>query len=181
MQLINLIWVYPRQHQNLLLQNGNALTVTGSQLTPMQVINGQVPERQDLHATHKEAYVIIAEQAARLAETGHNSIRMLADDTDVLLLLHFYRGSLHAIWWWWEQIHEENMLISKQLLGNMRTSSKHPTSTCIVWLWYCLSIMGHRERNCNQGSQIWKETPQHTWDHNRDDDSVILQSVAFIA
>ncbi len=32
--------------------------------------------------------------------------------------------------------------------------------------------------DCNQGSQIWKETPQDTWHHNRE--SAILQLVAFV-
>ncbi len=54
---------------------------------------------------------------------GTAAFRVLADDTDVfVLLLYFYnRGSLHAIWWW-EQVQEGNMLLSKQLLRNMRTS-----------------------------------------------------------
>ncbi len=90
-QLTNLIWVYLRKHHDLLPQNGKALVVTGSEPTPMQVIDGQVMERQDLRTTHEEADVIIAQQVVHLAETGHNSIRVLADDTDVfVLLLHFY-------------------------------------------------------------------------------------------
>ena len=36
-QLINLIWLYNREHHNLLPQNGNALVVTGSLPTAMQV------------------------------------------------------------------------------------------------------------------------------------------------
>ena len=58
----------------------------------MQVRVGQVQERQDLRTTHEEADVIIAQHVVHLAETGHNSIRVLADDTDVfVLLLHFYK------------------------------------------------------------------------------------------
>ena len=58
----------------------------------MQVSAGQVQERQDLRTTHEEADVIIAQQVVHLAETGHSNIRVLADDTDVfVLLLHFYK------------------------------------------------------------------------------------------
>ncbi len=58
----------------------------------MQVIYGHVQEGQDPCTIHEEADVIIAPQVVHLAEKGRNSIQVLADDTDVfVLLLHLYK------------------------------------------------------------------------------------------
>ncbi len=110
---------------------------------------------------------------------GTAAFRVLADDTDVfVLLMHFYnRGSLHAIWWW-EQVQEGNMLLSKQLLRSMRASFKtcscSDTSTLLV-LW-----------GIGKGNQVIKVL-QSGKKHlktlgltTENDDSAILQSVAFI-
>lgn len=91
-QLINLICEYLRQHNDLLPQNGNVLVVTGAEPTPMEVCNRNVQERSDLCTTHEEADVIIVQQVVHLANTGKSSIRVIADDTDVfVLLMHFYK------------------------------------------------------------------------------------------
>ena len=91
-QLIHLICEYLRQNNNVLSGNGNVLVVTGAEHTPVEICNSNVQERPDLRTTHEEADVIIVQQVVHLAETGKTSIRVIADDTDIfVLLLHFYQ------------------------------------------------------------------------------------------
>ena len=91
-QLINLICVYLRERSDLLPQNGKLLVVTGADPIPMEICNGNIRERADLRTTHEEADVIIIQQAVHSANSGKNSIRVIADDTDVfILLIHFYK------------------------------------------------------------------------------------------
>ena len=107
---------------------------------------------------------------------GTAAFRVLADDTDVfVLLLHFYnRGSLHAIWWW-EQVQEGNMLLSKQLLRSMRTSFK--TCSCsdtllVLWgigKWTVIKVL-------KSGKKHLKTLGITT----ENDASAILRSVALI-
>lgn len=93
-QLINLICEYLRQQNDLLPQNGKVLVVTGAEPTPMEICNGSVQERPGLRTTHEEADVIIVQQVVHLANTSKSSIRVIADDTDVfVLLLHFTKRS----------------------------------------------------------------------------------------
>lgn len=183
-QLINLIWLYIREHQDLLPQNGNALVVTGSLPTPMQVSDGQVQERQDLRTTHEEADVIIAQQVVHLAETGHSNIRVLADDTDVfVLLLHFYKQRQLTC----------NLVMMGTSLGRKcadikATVEKHEDIIEDI-------LPAHVLSGCDSVSALWgigkgtvfnvlKSGKKHLNTlgiTTENDDSVILQSVAFIA
>ena len=62
---------------SLLSQNVNALVVTGSQPTSMEISNGKVQDRHNLRTTH--AKVIIIQQVVLLAEVGYNTDIELAD------------------------------------------------------------------------------------------------------
>ena len=49
-------------------------------------------ERPDLQTTHEEANVIVIKQVVILAYSGKHNIHVVADDTDVfVLLLHYYQ------------------------------------------------------------------------------------------
>ena len=92
LQLINLICMFLRERHDLLPQNRNLLVVTGAEPTPMEICDGSIRERPDLRTTHEEADVIIIQQVVHLANSGKLSIRVIADDTDVyVLLLHYYK------------------------------------------------------------------------------------------
>ncbi len=88
-QLINLICVYLREGQPLLPRN-RQLVVTGTEPTPVEICDGSIKERPDIRTTHEEADVIIIQQVVHLAKSGKNSIRVVADDTDVFVLLLYY-------------------------------------------------------------------------------------------
>ena len=64
--------------------------ITGPDPTPVQICDGQLAERNEFRTTHEEADVVIIQQAVHLATTGINSIRVVADDTDVFVLLLYY-------------------------------------------------------------------------------------------
>ena len=71
----------------------NRLVVTGQDPTPIEVSDGKVTLRHDLHTTHEEADVVIVQQMVHVALTGASSIRVISDDTDVfVLLLHFFKS-----------------------------------------------------------------------------------------
>ena len=58
--------------------------------TPVQICDGQLADRHDFRTTHEDADVVIIQQAVHLTPTGINSIRVVADDTDVFVLLLYY-------------------------------------------------------------------------------------------
>ena len=88
--LIKLICTYLRHNADMLPQNGNTLVITGPDPTPVQICDGQFADRHDFRTTHEEADVVIIQQAVHLATTGINSIREVADDPDVFVLLLYY-------------------------------------------------------------------------------------------
>lgn len=76
----------------MLPHNGSRLLVTGVEPTPIEICNGDMAERPDLHTTHEEADVIIIQKVVHMAETRNKAIRVIADDTDVFVLLtHIYK------------------------------------------------------------------------------------------
>ena len=84
--------VVPPGHQSRLI-------ITGQEDTPLEKItpNGVVIRRHDLRTTHEEADTIIVAQAIYAAkEEGKHNVVIVADDTDVyiLLLYHYYIESL---------------------------------------------------------------------------------------
>ena len=69
----------------------NKLVVTSNDPIPFEISDGVIVQRLDMRTTHEEADVIIAQQVVKLAESGNSSIKVVCDDTDVLVLLvHFY-------------------------------------------------------------------------------------------
>ena len=93
-QLIKLVCDYFTQKKHLLPRNGKSLVITGPDLIPIQISAAAEVERIDLRTTHEEADVIIVQQVVHLACSRITSIRVIADDTDVfVLLLHFYMAN----------------------------------------------------------------------------------------
>ena len=69
------------------------LVITGEDTTPVQIWNTATVQRHDLKTTDEEADVIIIHHLVRIgaAINGYSNIKVICDDTDVLLLLvHFY-------------------------------------------------------------------------------------------
>ena len=68
----------------------NKLVVTGSNNTPVQISHGVVIYREDISASHEEADCIIVQQAL-MASEYQQGVSVIADDTDVfILLIHHY-------------------------------------------------------------------------------------------
>ena len=86
-QLIDIICQYCLDNP---IRSDNSLVVTGPD-TPIEYNHGLVIYREDMKTSHEEADVIIPNQVSMLAEIGLSSIRVVADDTDVFVLL------LHAV------------------------------------------------------------------------------------
>ncbi|KAJ8018705.1 hypothetical protein HOLleu_43161 [Holothuria leucospilota] len=69
------------------------LVITGEDETPVEINpGGIVIQRRDMSTTHEEADNIIVQQAIKFAADEQKTVRVLADDTDVfILLLHHYQ------------------------------------------------------------------------------------------
>ena len=68
----------------------NKLVVTGSNNTPVQISHGVVIYREDISTSHEEADCIIVQQAM-MASEYQQRVSVIADDTDVfILLIHHY-------------------------------------------------------------------------------------------
>ena len=75
----------------------NRLIITGQENTPIEIApGGVVIRRQDLRTTHEEADVIIVAQAVYAAKEERKNVLVVADDTDVyvLLLYHYQAESI---------------------------------------------------------------------------------------
>jgi hypothetical protein len=55
--------------------------------TQVELYNGDMREKTHLHTSHQEADAIILQKVVHLAGSGKMSIRVVADDTYVLVLL----------------------------------------------------------------------------------------------
>ena len=66
--------------------------ISGSEPTPVELFAGRSCKRDlSLRTTHEEADVIMVYQVLRIADDGAQSIKVISDDTDVLVLLvHSY-------------------------------------------------------------------------------------------
>ena len=83
-QLIDLILTELIYHKDML--NGK-LVITGNDPVPIQINQGVVSRRDDMTITHEEADTLIIQQ---LASVGAANVLVVADDTDVFVLLcHF--------------------------------------------------------------------------------------------
>ena len=68
----------------------NKLVVTGSNNTPVQISHGVVIYREDISTSHEKADCIIVQQAL-MASEYQQGVSVIADDTDVfILLIHHY-------------------------------------------------------------------------------------------
>ena len=69
------------------------LVITASDNTPTEIHKGAVYLRQDMATSHEEAENITAQQAIMCAKQQPGAISVIADDTDVfVLLLHHYQN-----------------------------------------------------------------------------------------
>ena len=67
------------------------LVVTGDDDTPTEIYKGVIINRAGLKTTHEEADVIMLRQMVDAVEAEHTGIFVVADDTNVfVLLLHYY-------------------------------------------------------------------------------------------
>jgi hypothetical protein len=65
---------------------------TAAEPIPVKLYNGDTRERADMCTSHEEDDVIIVQLVVHLADPGNMSIRSVADDTDVfVILIHFYK------------------------------------------------------------------------------------------
>ena len=68
----------------------NKLVITGSDDVPTEIHKGVVIAREDITTSHKEADNIIAQQAILYAKGHSGATVVVADDTDVFILLLFH-------------------------------------------------------------------------------------------
>ena len=69
------------------------LIVTGQELTPVEMYQGEVTERHDMATSHKEADVVVVQQAMNaILHHNNDEVKVISDDTDVFALLVY----LHA-------------------------------------------------------------------------------------
>lgn len=75
------------------------LIITGQEYTPIEITpEGAVIRRADLRTTHEEADVIIVAQAIYAAKEESKHVVVVADDTDVyVLLLYHYQAELLTV------------------------------------------------------------------------------------
>ena len=86
-QLISLICLYLETRAVDLLQSNNRHVLTGAERAPFRIFNAHVSKRPGLHTTHGDADIIIIQHVFHLAESCFSSICVVADDTDVFILL----------------------------------------------------------------------------------------------
>ena len=73
------------------------LIITGQEPTPIEVApRGVVVRREDIKATHEEADAIIVAQAIYAAKEENKHVVVVADDTDVYILLLYLSEALVA-------------------------------------------------------------------------------------
>ena len=90
-QLIQLIVGEIVDRKQLLLTHHQNLFVTGQDGDPLQFTKGLCIQRADMRTTHEEADVIIIQQLLSITNEGETcTIKVIADDTDVFVLLLYY-------------------------------------------------------------------------------------------
>ena len=77
-------------------QHPHKLVITGQDPCPVEIFHGICIQRHDLSTNHEEADVIVASQAIYAAEVEKKTVGVMADDTDIyiLLLFHFMKQHL---------------------------------------------------------------------------------------
>jgi hypothetical protein len=92
-QLIDIICKDIQQDTKFLQKNteNHKLVITGQDKTPVDIgYGGVITQRNDIATTHEEADNIIVQQAIRVAVNEQKCVTVLADDTDVYILLLYY-------------------------------------------------------------------------------------------
>jgi len=93
-QLIGILCQHLKDQCSTFPANGK-LVVTSNDPVPFEINNGVIVQRVDMRTTHEEADIIIVQQVVKLAQSGNTSIKVVCDDTDVLVLLvHFYAQNI---------------------------------------------------------------------------------------
>ena len=120
-QIISLIVSYIIDNKNLLVFNGKTLVITGNDPIPVELSEEYVKKRRDLETNQEEADTIIVQQSVYLAKSGLQNIHIVADDTDVfVLLIHFYIE---------QQLTSRILMIGSNISGKVvdigETASKH--------------------------------------------------------
>ena len=64
-----------------------SLIITGQDDVPTNTHNSLQTKRQDMKTTHEEADVIIPQQVQKAMDDGYRNVKVICDDTDVLILL----------------------------------------------------------------------------------------------
>ena len=74
----------------------NSLVIAGLSETPTEVSHGVAVQRQDLRTLHEEANLMMVRQAYKaVLDYGADSVYVLCDDTDLLVLLCYFFWKLH--------------------------------------------------------------------------------------
>ena len=113
-QLIDLILTELIYHKDML--NGKLL-ITGNDPVLIQINQGVVSRRDDMTITHEEADTMIIQQVAYV---GAANVLVVADDTDVFVLLCHFVLRLWAICW-------------RHMALLAATRSQHTTTLGKVW------------------------------------------------
>ena len=66
------------------------LIVSGREPTPVELFSGHLSNRDDLRTTDEEAAVTMVYQVLNIAQSGVQTIKVISDDTDVLVLLNAF-------------------------------------------------------------------------------------------
>ena len=75
-------------------QYQHKLVITGQDPCPVELFMGLSIKRQDLVTTHEEADLIVVSQAMYVPSVEGKSVGVVADDTDIyILLLYHYKNS----------------------------------------------------------------------------------------
>ena len=70
--------------------SNHKLVITGHNDAPTEIFKGVIIERHDISTTHEEADNIIVQQAIMCAKETSDTIMVIADDTDVFILLLYH-------------------------------------------------------------------------------------------
>ena len=120
-----------------LLNLSNSLVVTRKIAIPTEVCNGLQILRPDLKTMHEEADIIITHQIVYLASLGCCSIKVISDDTYIIVpLVHYYaEKKLTSTLLMEPKVKDAHQLTLIQLLPNTEVLPH----SCF-WLMHCLGV-----------------------------------------
>ena len=91
-QLINIICEELQNDKDFIdsFSHKHTLLITGEG-DPVEITRGRVIPRPDIFTSHEETDIIIIQQTFMAVEQGAECLSLMADDTDIyILLLHYY-------------------------------------------------------------------------------------------